>query len=75
MISLRGPIPALRNSAERSEAVVRALAKVVGVNPVVVLAELEKVLSEEPKLPDRSPFGDGKAGARIVDMVLSGLEF
>ena len=48
--------------------------EVVGVNPVVVLAELGKVLSEEPKLPDRSPFGDGKAGARIVDVVLSRLE-
>jgi len=44
------------------------------VNPVVVLAELGKVLSEEPKLPDRSLLGDGKAGAKIADAVLSRLE-
>jgi len=65
----------LWSSTERPEAVIHGLAKVVGeVNPVVVLAELEKILSEEPKLPDQSPFGDGKAGIRIVDIVLPRLE-
>ena len=40
----------------------------------MVLAELEKIPSEEPKLSDQSPFGDGKADIRIVDIVLSRLE-
>jgi len=71
---IRKPVLVLRNSTERPEAVIHGFAKVVGVNPVVVLAELEKILSEEPKLPDQSPFGNGKAGARIVDIVHSRLE-
>jgi UDP-N-acetylglucosamine 2-epimerase (non-hydrolysing) len=49
-------------------------AKVVGVNPEVVLAELEKTLSSDVELPGVSPFGDGKAAVRIVDSVLSRLE-
>jgi len=40
----------------------------------VVLAELEKLLSSEVKLPKRSPFGDEKAAVRIVDVVASRLE-
>ena len=71
---IKKPVLVLRSSTERPEAVIHGFARVVGVNPVVVLAELEKVLNEEPKLPDRSPFGNGKAGARIVDIVLSRLE-
>jgi len=71
---IKKPVLVLRSSTERPEAVIHGFARVVGINPVVVLAELEKVLNEEPKLPDQSPFGDGKAGARIVDIVLSRLE-
>ena len=48
--------------------------EVVGVNPVVVLAELERLLSSEVRLPERSPFGDGKAAVRIADVVASRLE-
>lgn len=58
---IKKPVLVLRSSTERSEAVIHGFARIVGVNLVVVLAELEKILSEEPKLPDQSPFGDGKA--------------
>ena len=68
------PVLVLRTSTERPEAVIHGFARVVGVNPVVVLAELEKLLSEEIKLPKESPFGDGKAAKRIVDVVESKLE-
>jgi len=71
---IRKPVLVLRNSTERPEAVIHGFARVVGVNPVVVLAELEKILSEEVRLPDYSPFGDGKASVKIVDIVLSKLE-
>jgi UDP-N-acetylglucosamine 2-epimerase (non-hydrolysing) len=71
---IRRPVLVLRSSTERPEAVVYGFARVVGTNPVVVLAELEKILSEELKLPERSPFGDGKAASRIVDVVESRLE-
>jgi len=70
---IRKPVLVLRSSTERPEAVIHGFARVVGTNPVVVLAELEKILREEVKLPDRSPFGDGKAAPRIVDVVESRL--
>jgi len=41
---------------------------------VRVLAELEGLLGSEVRLPERSPFGDGRAAVRIVDIVLSRLE-
>jgi UDP-N-acetylglucosamine 2-epimerase (non-hydrolysing) len=71
---IRKPVLVLRTSTERPEAVIHGFARVVGTNPVVVLAELEKILSENPKLPEQSPFGDGKAAIRIVDITMSRLE-
>ena len=71
---IRKPVIVLRNSTERPEAVAHGFARVVGVNPVVVLTELEKAISEEIKLPEFSPFGDGKAARRIVEIIRSKLE-
>ena len=71
---IRKPVLVLRSSTERPEAVIHGFARVVGTNPVVVLAELEKLLSSEVKLPERSPFGDRKAAVRIADVVASKLE-
>ena len=71
---IRKPILVLRSSTERPEAVAHGFARVVGVNPVVVLTELEKAISEEIKLPEFSPFGDGKAARRIVEITRSKLE-
>ena len=41
---------------------------------MVVLAELEKVLHEEVKLPKQPPFEDGKVATRIIDVVASKFE-
>jgi hypothetical protein len=41
---------------------------------VRVLAELEGLLGSGVRLPERSPFGDGGAAVRIVDIVASRLE-
>ena len=71
---IRKPVLILRTSTERPEAVIHGFARVAGVNPVVVLAELEKLLGEEVRLPEKSPFGDGRASKRIVDVVESKLE-
>jgi UDP-N-acetylglucosamine 2-epimerase (non-hydrolysing) len=38
-----------------------------------VLAELERLLGSGVRLPERSPFGDGRAAVRIVDIVASRL--
>jgi len=70
---IRKPVLVLRYSTERPEAVMHNFAKVVGVNPIVVLSELERILANPPQLPNYSPFGDGKASKRIVDIVLSKL--
>jgi UDP-N-acetylglucosamine 2-epimerase (non-hydrolysing) len=71
---IQKPVLVLRNSTERPEAVIHGFAKVVGTNPVAVLAELEKILSGEVRLPENSPFGDGKAAVRITDIIMSKLE-
>jgi len=51
--------------------VVHGFARVVGTNPVVVLAELEKLLSGEVRLLGQPLFDDGRVAARIVDVVAS----
>ena len=71
---IRKPVLVLRNSTERPEAVIHGFARVVGVNPVVVLAELEKNMASRLDLPGYSPFGNGKASMKIVDITLSKLE-
>lgn len=70
---IRKPVLVLRTSTERPEAVIAGFARIVGVNPVVVVSELEKMLSQPPQLPKTSPFGNGKASQRIVDIVLKKL--
>jgi UDP-N-acetylglucosamine 2-epimerase (non-hydrolysing) len=71
---IRKPVLVLRGSTERPEAVIYGFAKVVGTSPTLVLAELEKILGGENKLPEHSPFGDGKASIRIVDIILTRLD-
>ncbi|MEM4488761.1 MAG: UDP-N-acetylglucosamine 2-epimerase, partial [Desulfurococcaceae archaeon] len=66
---VRKPVLVLRNSTERPEAVSAGFARVVGLNPNVVLAELERLVSATPQLPDRSPFGDGRAAERIMNVI------
>lgn len=71
---IRKPVLVLRTSTERPEAVIHGFARVVGTNPIAVLAELEKLLNEKIKLPRISPFGDGKASKRILDIVAARLK-
>jgi len=71
---IRKPVLVLRTSTERPEAVIHGFARVVGTNPPVVLAELQKILTQPPQLPDKSPFGDGKAAHKIVDTVTKRLD-
>jgi len=71
---IRKPVLVLRKSTERPEAVIHGFVRIVGTNPIIVLAELVKILSEEIKLPENSPFGDGKAAIRIIDVVMSRLK-
>jgi len=66
---IRKRVLVLRSSTERPEAVKMGFARVVGLNPNIVLVELEKTLNTSEELPSTSPFGDGKASERIVEIV------
>ena len=66
---IRKPVLVLRTSTERPEAVAEGFAKIVGTNPNIVIYELKKTLENPPNLPYASPFGDGKAAQRIIEIV------
>lgn len=61
----------LRQSTERPEAVEAGFATVVGTNKEDILETLEKTLNNRNKLPEKSPYGDGKAANRIVEIIES----
>ena len=66
---IRKPVLVLRLSTERPEAVEAGFAKVVGVNKKSILGALDKALNDKIKLPHISPFGDGRAGEKIVKII------
>jgi len=59
----------LRNSTERPETVESGHAEVVGTHSVGVLANINRFLKEDRAPRKSSPFGDGHAGERIVDIL------
>ncbi len=67
--AIRKPVLVLRSSTERPEAVQAGFARIVGLNPNVILAESERLIASYPSLPDKSPFGDGKAAKKIIDLI------
>lgn len=77
------PVLVLRDVTERPEGVEAGAAVVVGTDPVVIVAEAEKVLDarrgrgmgSSPQGADAipNPYGDGHAGERIADIVISDL--
>ncbi|RLE45339.1 MAG: UDP-N-acetylglucosamine 2-epimerase (non-hydrolyzing), partial [Candidatus Methanomethylicota archaeon] len=71
---IRKPVLVLRLSTERPEAVEAGFAKVVGVEKRRVLKAIHDVVEKPPKLPEYSPFGDGFAARRVVDIVADFLE-
>jgi len=72
--SIRKPVLILKASTERPEAVEAGFAKVVGTNRDTIVSGMQKILDNPPKLPDYSPFGDGKAGKHIIKIVSEHLE-
>jgi len=66
--SIRKRVLVLRLSTDRPEAIKAGYGKLVGVDSESILAEIERYL-EDPTLPTSpSPYGDGKAAKRIVDI-------
>jgi UDP-N-acetylglucosamine 2-epimerase (non-hydrolysing) len=67
--SIRKPVLVMRLSTERQEAVDAGFAKVVGTSKAAILAAAKEVISNKKELPVTSPFGDGKAAERIVEII------
>jgi UDP-N-acetylglucosamine 2-epimerase (non-hydrolysing) len=66
---IRKPVLVIRLSTERPEAVEAGFAKVVGVEKKSILVAMEQTLKEKGKLPQTSPYGDGTAAKRIVEIL------
>lgn len=71
--SLGKPVLVLRETTERPEAVMAGTAKLVGTNPDNIFKEASELLSNESAYQAManavSPFGDGLAAERIVQIV------
>jgi len=68
--SIRKPVLVIRLSTERPEAVEAGFAKVVGVQKKNMLTAMESTLNKRGELPRLSPYGDGLAGKRIVEILM-----
>jgi UDP-N-acetylglucosamine 2-epimerase (non-hydrolysing) len=66
---IRKPVLVTRLSTERPEAVKAGFVKVVGVEKHKILRAMKETLNHPKKLPLESPYGDGKAAQRIVEII------
>jgi len=66
---IRKPVLVIRLSTERPEAVEAGFAKVVGTGKREILAAIDTALTRRKELPEKSPFGDGKAAEKIVEII------
>jgi UDP-N-acetylglucosamine 2-epimerase (non-hydrolysing) len=72
--SLRKPVLVLRETTERQEAVLCGAVALVGAETERIVSEASRLLQDskayQRMLVETSPYGDGKAAARIVDWLL-----
>jgi len=66
---IRKPVLVIRLSTERPEAVEAGFARVVGTKKHEILAAIETALAKRKALPEKSPFGDGDAAEKIVEII------
>ncbi|MBA4182137.1 MAG: UDP-N-acetylglucosamine 2-epimerase (non-hydrolyzing) [Anaerolinea sp.] len=73
--SLGKPVLVMRDKTERQEAVEAGVAKLVGTDPDRITAAVAEALGNAKKGSGReavdSPFGDGRASVRILDIIQS----
>ena len=72
--SIRKRVLVFRENTERPEAVEAGYAVVVGTSPERVLKAMEREVSSEGHPDGPSPFGDGRAGERIAEIVIAETE-
>jgi UDP-N-acetylglucosamine 2-epimerase (non-hydrolysing) len=66
---IRKRVLVIRLSTERQEAVEAGFAKVVGTNKKNILAAIHETIEKKETLPSVSPFGDGTAAAKTIDII------
>jgi UDP-N-acetylglucosamine 2-epimerase (non-hydrolysing) len=66
---IRKRVLVIRLSTERQEAVEAGFAKIVGTDKNNILVAMHEALEKEEKLPSASPFGDGTAALKTVDII------
>jgi len=66
---IRKPVLIIRFSTERPEAVKAGFAEVVGVEKHKILRAMERMLNQPKRLPEKSPYGDGKAAEKIAEVI------
>jgi UDP-N-acetylglucosamine 2-epimerase (non-hydrolysing) len=67
--SIRKPVLVIRLSTERQEAVEAGFAKVVGTDKNRILVAIKEAVAKEENLSSTSPFGDGTAAQKIVEII------
>ena len=75
--SLGKPVLVMREKTERPEAIEAGTAKLVGTDPEMIFTETQKLLDHTDEYNKMAkavnPYGDGKAAARIVEVLRSEL--
>jgi UDP-N-acetylglucosamine 2-epimerase (non-hydrolysing) len=66
---IRKPVLVTRLSTERPEAVETGFAKVVGTEKITILNAINQTLNTHLQLPRHSPYGEGDAAAKIVNII------
>jgi UDP-N-acetylglucosamine 2-epimerase (non-hydrolysing) len=67
--NIRKQVLVIRLSTERQEAVEAGFAKVVGTDAKTILVAIKKALEKLDELPTVSPFGDGAAALKTVEII------
>jgi UDP-N-acetylglucosamine 2-epimerase (non-hydrolysing) len=67
--AIKKPVLVLRLSTERQEAVEAGFATLVGIKKQEILKAIESVLNKNMALPQTSPFGNGDAAKRTIEIL------
>ena len=67
------PVLVLREVTERPEGIAAGVAELVGTDPDRILHRAQGALASGPRDPTTNPYGDGRAGERIADIVVAEL--
>lgn len=73
--SFGAPVLVLREVTERPEGIAAGVARLVGTDPEAIVREASRLLEDEDArremMGEGNPYGDGRAGERIADVVAS----